>query len=319
MIEKCYDEGTIQAFLDGELDTDTLETVARHTAACDACSLLLQETEEESAFAFSALDYEFSNLVPTERIRTNLYEAISQIEKPRKSVWSRIFGGASWNFNLSNPSLVAFGSLLMVAGIFTTLYVHRESQNAGAGEVAKIQQPKATVPSREIQPDVKQSTDTTAETEVVSSGGSQNAALGTRRQVVKSVPVSQPTFEKASYRTEKTSLENLKSSLARQPSVNSEKPESKELLIGEESYVKTIATLTENVNTRKDAMLRPSERVAFEQDLAVVDDAIKKMKKEVRRNPRNEAAKQVLRSSYQNKIDLLNSVAEKTELMASLD
>ena len=48
------------------------------------------------------------------------------------------------------------------------------------------------------------------------------------------------------------------------------------------------------------------------------NDAIVKMQKEVRKNPKNEAARQVLRSSYQNKIDLLNSVAEKTELMASI-
>jgi hypothetical protein len=38
----------------------------------------------------------------------------------------------------------------------------------------------------------------------------------------------------------------------------------------------------------------------------------------VKKNPKNEAAKDVLRASYENKIDLLNSVAEKTELMASL-
>jgi hypothetical protein len=53
--------------------------------------------------------------------------------------------------------------------------------------------------------------------------------------------------------------------------------------------------------------------------MAVVDDAIKKMQREVRRNPKNEAAREVLRSSYQNKIDLLNSVAEKSELMATLN
>ena len=46
-------------------------------------------------------------------------------------------------------------------------------------------------------------------------------------------------------------------------------------------------------------------RFAFERDLAMTDDAIKKMKKEVKRNPNDEAAKQVLRASYQNKIDLL--------------
>jgi hypothetical protein len=90
-------------------------------------------------------------------------------------------------------------------------------------------------------------------------------------------------------------------------------------ILGEESYIKTIATLNTTVANRKDEVLSPSMRYAFERDLAVTDDAITKMKLEVRRNPKNEAAKQILRASYQNKIDLLNSVANKTELMASLD
>ncbi len=91
-----------------------------------------------------------------------------------------------------------------------------------------------------------------------------------------------------------------------------------ENLSGEESYVKTIATLEKTVDSHKDEILKPSARFSFERDLAVTDDAIKKMRAEVKKNPKNEAAKNVLRASYQNKIDLLNSVAEKSDLMASL-
>jgi hypothetical protein len=82
--------------------------------------------------------------------------------------------------------------------------------------------------------------------------------------------------------------------------------------------LKTIAALTKTVDKRKDETLKPSARFAFEKDLAVIDDAIGLMQKEVKRNPKNEVAKEMLRSSYQNKIDLLNSVTEKSELMASL-
>ena len=87
---------------------------------------------------------------------------------------------------------------------------------------------------------------------------------------------------------------------------------------GEESYVKTISSLTKTVAEQKDGVMRPSERIAYESDMAIVNDTIAKMKKEVKRNPKNESAKQVLYSSYQNKIDLLNSVAQKEELVASL-
>jgi hypothetical protein len=82
--------------------------------------------------------------------------------------------------------------------------------------------------------------------------------------------------------------------------------------------MKTIASLSQSVSGQKDALMRPSERVSYERDMAVVNDSIKRMRDEVRKNPKNESAKQVLYSSYQNKIDLLNSVAQKEELVASL-
>jgi ribosomal protein S15P/S13E len=101
----------------------------------------------------------------------------------------------------------------------------------------------------------------------------------------------------------------------RQPSENAVKTV---YIPGEESYVKTITTLAHTVQNQKETVLRPSERVSFEKDMAVVNDAIQKMRKEVRRNPKNESAKQVLYTSYQNKIDLLNSVSQREELVASL-
>jgi len=89
-------------------------------------------------------------------------------------------------------------------------------------------------------------------------------------------------------------------------------------LPGEESYLKTIASLSKTVETQKDTAMRPSERVAYERDMAMVNDSIARMRQEVKRNPKNDSAKQVLYSSYQNKIDLLSSVSQKGELMASL-
>jgi hypothetical protein len=100
---------------------------------------------------------------------------------------------------------------------------------------------------------------------------------------------------------------------AERPSVNTAG-----YLPGEESYVKTIANLSQTVSGQKDTALRPSERVSYERDMAVVDDAISRMRKEIRKNPKSESARQVLYTSYQNKIDLLNSVSQKEELMASL-
>jgi hypothetical protein len=88
-------------------------------------------------------------------------------------------------------------------------------------------------------------------------------------------------------------------------------------LPGEESYIKTISELEQNFSAQN-AGLKASSQVSYQRDLAVVDDSIQKMRQVVRKNPRNQAAKQVLYSSYQDKIDLLNSAAQRDELMASL-
>jgi hypothetical protein len=96
------------------------------------------------------------------------------------------------------------------------------------------------------------------------------------------------------------------------------RPTTLEYIPGEESYIRTIAELNEQVETQKDRVLPPSSRVAFERDLAVVSDAIERTKKVVRQNPNNQSARQVLYAAYQDKIDLLNSVGEREELMASL-
>ena len=88
--------------------------------------------------------------------------------------------------------------------------------------------------------------------------------------------------------------------------------------LGEESYVRTIASLSKTVETQKETLLRPGERISFERDLAVVDNAIDRIRKKVRKDPKNDSARQILYSSYQSKIDLMNSVTQKEELVASL-
>ena len=94
-------------------------------------------------------------------------------------------------------------------------------------------------------------------------------------------------------------------------------PASAQYLPGEESYIKTIDELQQSI-TVQNASMKASGQVAFQRDLAVIDDAIGKMRSVVQKNPRNQAAKQILYSSYQDKIDLLKSSAQRDELVASL-
>ncbi len=294
-MKNCFDEGTIQAFLDGELASDLLENVARHVAVCDGCALLMAEAEEESAFAFSALEQEFNTLVPTQRLWTKINDSIG---KERKSVWQTVFAF------FANPTVGAFASLLVVFGLFVA--------------VLSLQKGEPVKSVAEIVPD-KQSVIVPIAKPIFTGNQPTKNDDSENRQVVA------VNKDKKEYQVIKTNFAKKENSpkINNQPDVlnpttDNGQRTTNNYLSGEESYIKTIATLEKTVNSRKDEVLKPSSRFAYEKDLAVVNDAIKRMKGEVKKNPKNEAAKNVLRASYQNKIDLLSSVTEKTELMAIL-
>lgn len=297
MKENCFDIGTIQAFLDGELASDALENVSRHLALCDDCAMQLADAEEETAFAFNALEQEFNTLVPTQRLWTKIN---SSIEKERKSFWTPVLAF------FRNPAMATFAIFLIVFGLFVASL---NSGNVDSDFVATAPKTKssAIVPVSNPAPEIDENPAVLppAQENFKDTRVSTDAKVNKNYQVVNAkVDLSKP-------RTAAQITQNQNVVPTTQPAVY-------EYLPGEKGYVKTIATLEKTIDGRKDEILRFSTRMAYEKDLAIVNDAIKKMKIEVRKNPKNESAKQILLASYQSKVDLLNSVAGKTELMASL-
>lgn len=312
MMENCLSEGTIQAFLDGELAAHAVENVTHHIALCDGCAILLSEAEDETAFAYSAMEQEFNNtLVPTQRLWTKINSSIEE-ERRSKSAWQRILAGVSgFAFQLSRPSVAAFASLLFVLGTFSFLWLSRPLPNNNAvllsdysGSAVEIAQkpvfttPVPSSPAAQEQPE-----------NVVSDNAKNNDDVG----IIKADNRKNP--ENRSGNPKINNQNNY-----RRPIIDGQKPAvtTLEYIPGEDSYTKTIATLKSTVDGGKDLNMKPSERFAFEKDMAVINDAIKKMQAEVRKNPKNGAAKQILFASYQNKIDLLNSVSERNDLVASI-
>jgi hypothetical protein len=296
MKENCFDIGTIQAFLDGELASDRLENVARHLSLCDDCAIHLATAEEESAVAYTALEQEFNTLVPTQRLWTKINDSI---ERERKPFWQPIFAF------FRNPALATFAAFLIVFGLFVAYL----NSNDNSPVVATLSQnkPVQTVPaSNQSSADLPDNTISTAPAEKDSES-----------KTVVSTPQIRKNYQVVNAKADLTEQKVVKPNTPNN-NVDNSKPLIYEYLPGEESYIKTIATLEKTVDDKKDTVLKPSSRLAFEKDLALVNDAISKMQVQVKKNPKNEAAKQVLLASYENKIDLLNSVASKTELMASL-
>ena len=312
MMENCLSEGTIQAFLDGELAARAVENVTHHIALCDDCAILLSEAEDETAFAYSALEHEFNALVPTQRLWTKINSSIEE-ERKSNSVWQKILAGvSSFGFHLSKPSVAAFASLLFVVGTFSVLWISRPLPNNNTVRVQDGSNGLIEIARTPIsEPPASSNPESEKRPEVVVSDTPQIVDEG---RIIKAD--HRKTIETRSINTNTNNQNNN-----RKQNINVPNPNiiPAEYIPGEDSYMKTIATLKSTVDGGKDLNLRASERVAFEKDMAVINDAINKMKAEVRKNPKNEAAKQILFASYQSKIDLLNSVSERNDLMASIN
>src|ERR1044071_2986087 len=73
---RCLDEGKLQAYFDGDLSIEMMESVTSHFASCETCAAAARELEEESALLTSAFAAEFEASVPTERLRQRIDEAV---------------------------------------------------------------------------------------------------------------------------------------------------------------------------------------------------------------------------------------------------
>ncbi len=294
---KCFEIGTIQAFLDGETTPDVSLRLTDHVSACDTCARVMADAEEETSLVFSTLERELNSLVPTQRLWSRINETI-EVEKSRTPIWHKVLVFVRVTF--ANPSISVAAGILLVLGMFALLITVPDGNSSGLVTVDPVQ-PSSQVASAQNE---TVSISTTGGDPVIPSP-STNA--GIRTSNLKSTELGTLA---ASVRAGPREI-RPQYAVDRATAADGYLP-------GEESYVKTISELKQNVDDQKDTVLTPSTRVSYERDMAVVNDSIKRMREVVEKNPRNQAARQVLYSSYQDKIDLLNSVAQREELMASL-
>ena len=286
----CLDIGTIQAFLDGETRPEEAVRISDHVADCDTCTLVLAQAEEESSMVFSVLDREINTLVPTQRLWTRINDSIAE-EKSRSSIWQRL--GAVVSASFMSPSFAGAAGILMVVGMGVLVWSLSTSNSAEPTTASNpVQtQPIVESPSRVNEPPAFEQASTNANKD--------------RR--VKESQLSEPEVQRIINAID----------VRRGPKSVNTVPASARFLPGEESYIKTINDLEQSV-TVQNASMSASNQVSYAKDIAVVDDSITKMREVVKKNPRNQAARQVLYSTYQDKIDLLKASSGRDEMMASL-
>jgi hypothetical protein len=284
----CLDIGTIQAFLDGETRPEEAVRISDHVADCDTCTILLAQAEEESSLVFSVLDRELNTLVPTQRLWTRINDSIAE-EKSRISVWQRLTAFVSTS--LMSPSFAAAAGIFMFVGLAAVVWNVNTSNDPAGPTMASYPVQQALPPVQEV------------------------------AQVPQAVPASSDN-KKRGGGVEESKLPDaevkriINANFVERGPKRVEAVEAR-FLPGEEGYINTINDLEQSV-TAQNASMSASSQVSYAKDIAVVDDSIRKMREVVKKNPRNQAARQVLYSTYQDKIDLLKASSGRGDMMASL-
>jgi anti-sigma factor RsiW len=300
-MKECLEEGTIQAYVDGELSPSAAERVATHAGACAACASLLSEAENELALLMTAFEPELSLPVPSERLRERLDAAIveARLEQnaPRATSSRNL---KAWlaslvpSFNFAPRQALGFASLMAVvafAVIFALVASRRAAQPNALAVVSDGQREMSL--NAPVHGDVKEVATQT--------GGGVNI-----------IPVSgKPLGNQTARRTATPSRLAGRVDKGEALLVADAKP-----LPGEDSYLKTISSLSSIIETNGENALKPSLRGEYERNLALVNHAIDATRRNARRNPKDPDAVDFLYSSYQSKIDLLSSVAEQGQMVA---
>ena len=283
---RCLDEARLQSYFDGELSIELMESVTSHLASCVTCAAAARELEEETALLTTALAAEFEASVPTELLRQRIDAAVlgDRIEIAQSAQKSSGLG-AFFNslLNFGTQRTLGYASLAVVlafAAVIGVVQMRNGTPVVSNPEKVDTPQPQKAIAS--TSPTVSSPTVQTqeqAQHNVVASGSV--SAKNARPQKVR--PINASTIPPA--------------------------PAPVKLLPGERSYLQTIARLDSTIKSG-DKEMRPSLRVEYERNLAVVDRAIAATRSAAKSNPNDPDAADFMFAAYQSKVDLLNTIAD---------
>lgn len=293
MMKRCLDEALLQAYMDGELSRELTAEAAAHIAACVACASSLAEVENESAFFAAAFAPDEHVSAPTEALRSRINAAVAQLESvpEQKNGRGWRFGGflasLSGLFTFTPQGAVAFASVLALVALASVFFVAKRSQ----------QQPA----SRQIARSDVDKTNSTASSSDNSTGVDAPTPAPAGRDAISPKPVRYVPRSPGKNRGSNGTF--------------TPQPE-KELLPGEKQYQTAIASLEKTIKSGGDAVLKPSVRVDYERNLALLDSTIGETRRVAAANPKDKDAVGFLMATYQSKVELLSKVADQAQVAA---
>ena len=272
-MNSCIDEGTLQAWLDGELAANEAANVATHLKTCAHCAAAVSTGEAESLILSEALAAEFAATVPTERLRQRVDAAVAGLHQPRvpaasPSRWSafaEFFG--SWR-PLAYASVAAMIALAAIVGF---IYLKKDKNTS----IANNNKPAVMTPAPKESPE---------QVAQQPPGGLPNPAPSTS-------PERTVAYKPKPRRPTKTA-----------------EPDATSLAWQQRQYENAIAKLNEALKTQP--AMRPALQVEYEYNIAVIDSAIATTRDAARKNPKDPLANQFMLAAYQSKVDFMNQIAD---------
>jgi Putative zinc-finger len=294
----CLDEGILQSYFDGELSGRHLESVASHLAACPTCALTAREIEAETALLTAAFAPELEVAVPTEQLRQRIDAAIAGLQIQSAPVnESSAFSVRGWlqslvaPFSLTPQRAFGYAGLVLVLGFAAILGITQlrtAPDNPGpVATVTNTDEPKLS--KRDLVP-----------TPLPASSPESSPAIPEASPVKPAAPsVTSPRNTAPRRYATPTKVDETVA-----------KADDKvKLLPGERSYLQTIAKLDSTIKSNNRPM-RPSLQAEYQRNLALVDRALAATRDAAKKNPNDPDAAEFMMAAYQNKVNLLNAVAE---------
>jgi hypothetical protein len=271
-MKNCIDEGTLQAWFDGELAAEKSAKVAAHVSACAACAAAAAEVESENLILSEAMAPEFASPVPTEALRQRLDSAIAaaeyrKVSAAKTSRWTSLAELFSFR-PLAYASVAAMIVLVAIIG-FVYLKGHKTTSIANNNPAPAVhpETPKESPKlSPEQTPEEKDNQD-----------GPKPLYAGLRRP--------------------KRAIKNKVT-----------EPEATSLAWQQHQYENAIAKLNDALKTQPP--MRPALQVEYEYNMAVIDNAIKTTRDAAKKNPKDPLANQFMLAAYQSKVDFMNQIAD---------
>lgn len=311
-MKRCVDEGTLQAYLDGELSDDAARETAAHIAACGRCAEALAEAGDETNLFASAFAPDASLVVPTANLRARVNAAVARLEPAVESndakESGRNFGGflasLSGLFVFTPRRAAAFAGVAAIFVLFFSVFFVDRQDRREQTEIASgpTTAPAVPAPTKSPEtPNVSRASDPNDD----NNGGKSAADEGGGNVVAPGRKATRGANRKG--RTPFTPV----------PAPKLERRPDQQFAPGEREYQTVIANLDKTIKAGE-SVLKPNVIADYERNIAVLDRAIEETRRVALQNPKDRDAVNFLRTAYQSKIELMTTVADSAQV-ATLD